>query len=268
MLKDSFTGKSRTAMIATISPADNNAEHTCNTLRYADRVKELTKSAFQWDVLHCIAPLCHSAVCRSVRAWSSGILSHPLVTCTELLAISVLWCLRDTILYCIYEHMYFEWMHREKGRRVVDSFPDQFWRFTGSSRLRRRGDSLLNPASVTSNVMICLSPSDSFAILTAKPTLSDWSCVNHQIACDATRSQEEDEDDDVDPEDGDLNDINEEAEIDFLEKSNAGKDQKSLLAYSRAVCRLVKHEAMLVTSHETSLQLQQKLQPKEAKLLK
>ena len=29
-------------MIATISPADNNAEHTCNTLRYADRVKSLS----------------------------------------------------------------------------------------------------------------------------------------------------------------------------------------------------------------------------------
>ena len=43
MLKDSFIGKSRTVMIATISPASMNAEHTCNTLRYADRVKELSK---------------------------------------------------------------------------------------------------------------------------------------------------------------------------------------------------------------------------------
>ena len=49
VLKDSFTGKSRTAMIATISPADNNAEHTCNTLRYADRVKELSKSGCAID---------------------------------------------------------------------------------------------------------------------------------------------------------------------------------------------------------------------------
>ena len=43
VLKDSFIGKSRTVMIATISPASMNAEHTCNTLRYADRVKELSK---------------------------------------------------------------------------------------------------------------------------------------------------------------------------------------------------------------------------------
>ena len=72
----------------------------------------------------------------------------------------------------------------------------------------------------------------------------------------------------MDPED-DLKDVDdEEAEIDFLQKSSAGKDQKSLLAYSRAVCRLVKHEAMLVTAHEETLQLQNKLQSKEAALLK
>ncbi|KAI9257146.1 P-loop containing nucleoside triphosphate hydrolase protein [Phascolomyces articulosus] len=41
VLKDSFVGKSRTCMIATISPGGTNSEHTLNTLRYADRVKEL-----------------------------------------------------------------------------------------------------------------------------------------------------------------------------------------------------------------------------------
>ncbi|KAI8989951.1 P-loop containing nucleoside triphosphate hydrolase protein [Pilobolus umbonatus] len=41
VLKDSFVGKSRTCMIATISPGGSNSEHTLNTLRYADRVKEL-----------------------------------------------------------------------------------------------------------------------------------------------------------------------------------------------------------------------------------
>ncbi|KAI8644242.1 P-loop containing nucleoside triphosphate hydrolase protein [Parasitella parasitica] len=41
VLKDSFTGDSRTCMIATISPNNPNSEHTLNTLRYADRVKEL-----------------------------------------------------------------------------------------------------------------------------------------------------------------------------------------------------------------------------------
>lgn len=32
-------------MIANISPASNCSEHTLNTLRYADRVKELKKDA-------------------------------------------------------------------------------------------------------------------------------------------------------------------------------------------------------------------------------
>jgi len=41
VLKDSFVGRSRTCMIATISPGNGNSEHTLNTLRYADRVKEL-----------------------------------------------------------------------------------------------------------------------------------------------------------------------------------------------------------------------------------
>ena len=44
VLKDSFTGNCRTLMIANISPSDRNCEHTLNTLRYADRVKELKKS--------------------------------------------------------------------------------------------------------------------------------------------------------------------------------------------------------------------------------
>ncbi|KAI7892513.1 P-loop containing nucleoside triphosphate hydrolase protein [Mucor mucedo] len=41
VLRDSFTGNSRTCMIATISPNNTNSEHTLNTLRYADRVKQL-----------------------------------------------------------------------------------------------------------------------------------------------------------------------------------------------------------------------------------
>jgi len=150
VLKDSFTGKSRTAMIATISPADNNAEHTCNTLRYADRVKELSK--------------------------------------------------------------------KKKGAVPSIPFPVN----SGDSR---------------------------------GPT-------------DYEEEDDQEEEDDVDP-DEELKDVDdEEAEIDFLQKSSAGKDQKSLLAYSRAVCRLVKHEAMLVNAHEKTLQIQNKLKPKEEKLLK
>ena len=43
VLKDSFTGNSKTTMIANVSPAHSCCEHTLNTLRYADRVKELKK---------------------------------------------------------------------------------------------------------------------------------------------------------------------------------------------------------------------------------
>nr|XP_009859204.1 kinesin-like protein KIF2A isoform X2 [Ciona intestinalis] len=42
VLRDSFIGeRSRTCMIATISPGITSCEHSLNTLRYADRVKEL-----------------------------------------------------------------------------------------------------------------------------------------------------------------------------------------------------------------------------------
>ena len=41
VLKDSFVGeKTRTCMVACVSPSHTNCEHTLNTLRYADRVKE------------------------------------------------------------------------------------------------------------------------------------------------------------------------------------------------------------------------------------
>ena len=43
VLKDSFIGNSKTTMIANVSPAASCCEHTLNTLRYGDRVKELKK---------------------------------------------------------------------------------------------------------------------------------------------------------------------------------------------------------------------------------
>jgi len=43
VLKDSFVGNCRTVMIANVSPNISSCEHTLNTLRYADRVKELKK---------------------------------------------------------------------------------------------------------------------------------------------------------------------------------------------------------------------------------
>ncbi|KAI3434487.1 hypothetical protein D9Q98_002563 [Chlorella vulgaris] len=44
VLRDSFVGKNaRTVMIANVSPNSGSCEHTLNTLRYADRVKEIRK---------------------------------------------------------------------------------------------------------------------------------------------------------------------------------------------------------------------------------
>eukprot|EP01064_Diplonema_japonicum_P015841 TRINITY_DN2377_c2_g4_i1.p1 TRINITY_DN2377_c2_g4~~TRINITY_DN2377_c2_g4_i1.p1 ORF type:complete len:720 (+),score=239.66 TRINITY_DN2377_c2_g4_i1:61-2160(+) len=42
VLRDSFAGNSRTAMIANVAPGTMSCEHTLNTLRYADRVKSLS----------------------------------------------------------------------------------------------------------------------------------------------------------------------------------------------------------------------------------
>ncbi|CAK66804.1 unnamed protein product (macronuclear) [Paramecium tetraurelia] len=52
VLKDSLTGNCKTVMIGNISPSSSSSEHTLNTLRYADRVKELKKpqdKQFQGD---------------------------------------------------------------------------------------------------------------------------------------------------------------------------------------------------------------------------
>jgi kinesin family member 2/24 len=43
VLRDSFVGNCKTVMIGNISPSLSCCEHTLNTLRYADRVKELKK---------------------------------------------------------------------------------------------------------------------------------------------------------------------------------------------------------------------------------
>jgi kinesin family member 2/24 len=48
VLRDSFIGeRSKVCMIAMISPGNSDAEHTLNTLRYADRVKELNVDEIQ-----------------------------------------------------------------------------------------------------------------------------------------------------------------------------------------------------------------------------
>lgn len=49
VLRDSFVGNSRTVMISCISPNSGSCEHTLNTLRYADRVKSLSKGNSKKD---------------------------------------------------------------------------------------------------------------------------------------------------------------------------------------------------------------------------
>lgn len=50
VLRDSFMGNCKTMMIGNISPCLSCSEHTLNTLRYADRVKELRKDRSDREV--------------------------------------------------------------------------------------------------------------------------------------------------------------------------------------------------------------------------
>lgn len=51
VLKDSLVGRCKTVMIGNISPTLGSCEHTLNTLRYADRVKELRKPSSEKESL-------------------------------------------------------------------------------------------------------------------------------------------------------------------------------------------------------------------------
>ncbi|XP_062215732.1 kinesin-like protein KIN-13B [Phragmites australis] len=57
VLRDSFIGDSRTVMISCISPSSGSCEHTLNTLRYADRVKSLSKGGNAKKEVPLAAPL-------------------------------------------------------------------------------------------------------------------------------------------------------------------------------------------------------------------
>ncbi|KAL2462682.1 ATP binding microtubule motor family protein [Forsythia ovata] len=58
VLRDSFVGNSRTVMISCISPNAGSCEHSLNTLRYADRVKSLSKgSSSKKDVFSSVSNL-------------------------------------------------------------------------------------------------------------------------------------------------------------------------------------------------------------------
>ncbi|XP_027358124.1 kinesin-like protein KIN-13B isoform X1 [Abrus precatorius] len=71
VLRDSFVGDSRTVMVSCISPSSGSCEHTLNTLRYADRVKSLSKgNSSRRD------PLSSSNLRDSTVLPGSSVLSH------------------------------------------------------------------------------------------------------------------------------------------------------------------------------------------------
>ncbi|GAA0171734.1 microtubule binding motor protein [Lithospermum erythrorhizon] len=56
VLRDSFVGNSKTVMISCISPSAGSCEHTLNTLRYADRVKSLSKGGNSKEQVASLVP--------------------------------------------------------------------------------------------------------------------------------------------------------------------------------------------------------------------
>ncbi|NXS29395.1 KIF24 protein, partial [Pomatostomus ruficeps] len=70
VLKDSFIGNSKTCMIANVSPSHVAIEHTLNTLRYADRVKELKKG------IRCSTPVTNRR-CRAGTVSPKRVQSTP-----------------------------------------------------------------------------------------------------------------------------------------------------------------------------------------------
>ncbi|KAG5496868.1 hypothetical protein GH5_01374 [Leishmania sp. Ghana 2012 LV757] len=75
VLRDSFTGNSKTVMIATVSPSSVNHEHTNNTLRYAFRVKGLSIASVEPSRARN-APRIYQLVARS-RSSASAAANDP-----------------------------------------------------------------------------------------------------------------------------------------------------------------------------------------------
>jgi len=56
LLQDSLGGNSRTVMVACVSPADSNVEESINTLRYAQRTRNIKNSAVRNVVVSAMSP--------------------------------------------------------------------------------------------------------------------------------------------------------------------------------------------------------------------
>jgi len=65
VLRDSFASDGRTVMIACVGPAASSCEHTLNTLRYADRVKELRRGSAEGKGAPAAAALRKSLASRT-----------------------------------------------------------------------------------------------------------------------------------------------------------------------------------------------------------
>ena len=68
VLKESFVGNGRTVMIANISPAASSSMETVNTLRYADRVKAIGKSASGRDKTNLVGASSYTSTTSAVSA--------------------------------------------------------------------------------------------------------------------------------------------------------------------------------------------------------
>ncbi|KAG4142672.1 hypothetical protein ERO13_D06G144300v2 [Gossypium hirsutum] len=66
LLQDSLGGNSKTVMIACVSPADTNAEETLNTLKYANRARNIqNKAVLNSDPM--ASPICSSSLCACIN---------------------------------------------------------------------------------------------------------------------------------------------------------------------------------------------------------